>query len=218
MLNKATDKARSSFSIDHVIYGARNLEEAASRLEQRYGLRFLPGGRHAGGTINMIAPLEPPQYFELLAVDEVLGDIAREAKRLIDAGKTLLGWAVATADIEAIAARVGAEPVRGSITRSDGTTGSWRHVCDPFAGGHPFFVEYPEEPEERRQRLARLRHEAGNDHVGGFTFVEVGGANHDLRELIGDAAMPIRLLDREPGLYAIGIAGPHGEIVIREGD
>jgi hypothetical protein len=64
--------------LDHVIYGTRDLDETAAQLEQMYGLRFLPGGRHPGGTINRFAPLAPPQYFELLAVEEVSDSVTQE--------------------------------------------------------------------------------------------------------------------------------------------
>jgi hypothetical protein len=70
--------------LDHVIYGTRDLEQTAAALEREHGLAFQRGGRHPGGTINMVAPLEPPQYLELLAVARRLnlevgrGSITRE--------------------------------------------------------------------------------------------------------------------------------------------
>ena len=47
--------------LDHVVYGVTDLAEAAARLETEHGLRFIPGGRHPGGTVNSVAPLAPPQ-------------------------------------------------------------------------------------------------------------------------------------------------------------
>ena len=57
--------------LDHVIYGTRNLGEAAAMLEEAHGLGFLSKERRPGGLIGSAAPLEPPQYLELMAVEKV---------------------------------------------------------------------------------------------------------------------------------------------------
>lgn len=204
--------------LDHVILGTRDLDETAARLEQMHGLRFLPGGQHPGGTVNRAAPLKPPQYFELLAVEEVSDAVTQEIVTLIDGGRTLLGWGVAVDDIEAVATRLGCEVEAGSITRADGSTGSWRIVAsDDFS--LPFFIAYdvPEDdPDLRLRRWQEQVREAGNDDFGGFTFVEVGGDPDALRAWLGNANLPVRFVSGRPGLHAVGIAGPAGEIVIRD--
>jgi hypothetical protein len=53
--------------IDHVIYAAADLDEAAARIERELGLAVHGGGRHEGlGTHNRIVPLGGG-YLELLA-------------------------------------------------------------------------------------------------------------------------------------------------------
>jgi hypothetical protein len=200
--------------LDHVVYVTRDLDETAAQLEQTHGLRFLPGGRHAGGTSNVVAPLEPPQYFELLAFEEGADALTPEIEALIDGGRTLLGWGIAVDDIEVVAARLGCEVESGSITRDDGTTGSWRMVGSDDLS-LPFFVAYDDADLRLGQWQDRVR-EAGNDDFGGFTFVEVGGDPASVRAWLGNSNLPVRFVSGRPGVHAVGIAGPAGEIVIRD--
>lgn len=207
--------------LDHVLYGTRDLDETATRLEQLHGLRFLAGvGRHPGGTVNIVAPLQPFQYLELLAVEEVGDATSQLFQRLIEDGRTLLGWGIEVDEIEAVAARLGREVETGSITLDDGSTGSWRIVAsDDFS--LPFFIAYDASADDpdlrrRRRRWQEWVREAGNEGFGGFTFVEVGGDREMMRAWLADADLPVRLVSGRPGLHAVGIAGPAGEIVIRD--
>jgi Glyoxalase-like domain len=200
--------------LDHIVYVTRDLDETAARMEETYGFRFLPGGRHPGGTSNRVAPLEPPQYFELLAFDVGADALTPEIEVLIDNGRTLLGWGIAVEDIEAVAERLGCEVEAGSITRDDGTTGSWRIVGSDDMW-LPFFVAYDDADRRLDEWRDRVR-EAGNTDFGGFTFVEVGGDPEQLRAWLGNADLPLRFVNGRPGLHAVGIAGPEDEIVIRD--
>jgi hypothetical protein len=200
--------------LDHIVYVTRDLDETAAQMEETYGLHFLPGGRHPGGTSNRVAPLESPQYFELLAFDVGADALTPEIEALIDSGRTLLGWGIAVDEIEAIAARLGCEVEAGSITRDDGTTGSWRMVGSDDVS-LPFFVAYDDADRRVHEWRDRVR-EAGNADFGGFTFVEVGGDPKQLRAWLGGADLPLRVVSGRPGLHAVGVAGPAGEIVIRD--
>jgi hypothetical protein len=199
-----------------VIYGARDLDEAASRLSREHGLGFLGGGRHPGGTVNSVAALAPPQYLELLAVEDLGDEVSREFARLIESGRTLLGWGIEVDDIEAVAQRLGRPVETGSIVNDDGSTGSWRFVEDPDDLSLPFFISYDADPAVRRERWADRVAEAGNSEFGGFTFVEVGGDRKRVEALIDDGAFPVRFVSGRPGLHAVGIEGPEGEIVLRD--
>jgi hypothetical protein len=202
--------------LDHVIYGTTDLEGAAARLEREHGLNFLPGGRHPGGTVNSVAPLRPPQYLELLAVDEAGDAWTREIETWIASGRTLLGWGISVDDIELVASRNDLEVEVGSITSADGSTGSWRLAASDDAS-LPFFIAYDGDPDTRLRRWEERAREAGNDGFGGFTFVEVGGDPQRMRAWLGGNRLPVRFAGGNPGLRAVGIAGPDGEIVLRDG-
>ena len=203
--------------LDHVIYGARDLRDTAARLEEEHGLRFLRGGRHPGGTVNSLAPLEPPQYLELLAVEEVgVGDaLTRELDALLAEGRTLVGWGIVVDDIDVVAARLGRDIEAGSIAAADGSTSSWRVVASDDSS-MPFFIAYDGDLDARLKRWQERVREAGNESLGGFTFVEVGDDPERMRAWLGDADLPIRFVNGRPGLHAVGIAGRAGEIVLRD--
>lgn len=201
--------------LDHVIYCARDLEEAAACLEQQHGLTFLPGGRHPGGTINKVAPLEPPQYLELLAVEEVGDALTREIEALLAGGRTLLDWGIAVDNVEVVAKRLGREIEAGSITAADGSTSSWRAVAYDDSS-LPFFVAYDGDPGVRLRRWQERVREAGNEGFGGFTFVEVGGDPERIGAWLDGAGLPIRFAGGRLGLRAVGIRAPEGEIVLRD--
>jgi hypothetical protein len=156
--------------LDHVIYGVRDLDEAAVRLEQEYGLRFLRGGRHPGGTVNSVAPLEPLRYLELLAVENVVDEETREIASLIERGRTLLGRGVAVDDIDAVASRLGREVEAGSIAAADGSVSSWRFVDVPGDESLPFFIQYDDDPAARlrrwQERLGESAALGGADDAG----------------------------------------------------
>jgi hypothetical protein len=72
-------------ALDHVIYGTRDLDAAAERLRAEHGLGSVVGGRHGGGTVNRVVPLEPPLYLELLAVADLSGAEARLVDEILAA-------------------------------------------------------------------------------------------------------------------------------------
>ena len=201
--------------IDHVIYGVHDLDVAAARLNAEHELGFVRGGRHPGGTKNSIAPLEPPQYLELIAVADPAGETAQMIQRAMDGEERLVGWAIEPDDLDAVAARLGIEPFVGSIENPNGSTGSWRIVGDTQDNAYPFFIEYDGDAEVRRRRWAERRAESGNNWVRAFTFVEVGADADRMRAWVGDETIPVRCLEGEQGVLAVGLATEKGEIVLR---
>src|SRR3954468_17784397 len=109
-----------TYRIDHAVFAVRDLDDAAERWADRYGLASSPGGRHPGwGTANRIAPLGP-DYLELLSVVEpevaestVLG---RTLLELTVEGDRWFSLCLADDDLEAPAARLGLEVEAGSRT------------------------------------------------------------------------------------------------------
>jgi hypothetical protein len=117
-------------------------------------------------------------------------------------------------DIEAVAALRGRELMTRSSTNADGSSVSYRLVAsdDPSL---PFFVSYDNADERMNLWQERVRR-TGNADFGRFAFVEVGGDPNQMHEWLGDADLPVRFASGDPGLHAVGIAGPSGEILLRD--
>jgi glyoxalase-like protein len=181
--------------IDHVIYAAADLDEAAARIERELGLAVHGGGRHEGlGTHNRIVPLGGG-YLELLSVadrDEAAGSDLGRALLARD-GDGLCGWAVAVDDVEPVARRLGT-PVT-TIRRSGLSarlTGVAEAMREPFL---PFFISRDHDSPDPG---------AGSD-AGGITWLEIAGDAARLERWLDFAGLPIRTVDGPPAVRAVGI-------------
>jgi hypothetical protein len=87
-------------------------------------------------------------------------------------------WGLRVDDAEVVADRLGLDVVLGSITYTDGSTGTWRYVAHPDNERElPFYVQY-DNPEERRHRREAEFEAAGHDiPPGPIAWVEVGVTN-----------------------------------------
>jgi Glyoxalase-like domain len=206
--------------MDHVIYAVDDLDAAGATLFDREGLASVPGGRHEGwGTHNRIVPLGDT-YLELIAVADVdeaeASDFGRAVRRALTEDHALVGWVVATDDIDAAAKRLDLEVEEKSRETADGSTLRWRVAGIERAmetGALPFFVQW-DVPPARHPGAADARHEAD---VEGIAWVEVCADDRDaLREWLGDDHdLPIRITEGGPGLASAAIATGGGEIVLR---
>src|SRR5262249_46137581 len=138
----------------HIILGADDLDRGITWMEERTGVRAVFGGVHPGrGTRNALLSLGPLRYLEILAPDgqqssqswyKELGTL-REPR--------LIGWAVHTEDIAALAKKALAAgfaidgPNDGSRARPDGKTLRWKsfRLKDDRGGLLPFFIEWSHE-------------------------------------------------------------------------
>ena len=58
-----------SLRIDHVVYAVRDLDAAATRFDETYGLGSVSGGVHPRwGTANRIISLGDARYLELISI------------------------------------------------------------------------------------------------------------------------------------------------------
>jgi hypothetical protein len=184
--------------IDHVIYATADLDAAAGRLESQLGLSSVAGGRHEGhGTHNRIVPLGGG-YLELMAVadpEEAAGSPIGGAlqARLSGRGEGLFAWCIGVASVDTVAERLGL-PVT-TIAR-EGLTASLVGVSEALRNPVlPFFIE--------RDRGVRDPGEAGD--AGGIGWVEVAGDREELERRLGDAELPVRLVEGPVGVVAVGI-------------
>lgn len=193
-----------SLRIDHVLYAASDLEATSARLADEHGLASIPGGEHpAWGTANRIVQLGP-DYLELVGV--VDADTAASSdfgRLLLGAGEGLIGWAVATDDVAAAAARCGLAVERGSRTRPDGVELAWRlaGVTEAMRSGGalPVFIQW--------EGPAELHPGGDPSAAAGIDWVQVGGDPAELREWLGGAELRVRFAPEASGITAAGIRG-----------
>ena len=203
--------------LDHVVYAVPDLDEAAVRFREMFGLDSTEGGRHERwGTANRIVPLGD-QYLELVAVvDETAAARTGFGRGVLERASAGGGWftlAVVADDLDAVAERLGLEIGSGSRTRPDGETLRWRSagLDDPRREPWmPFFLDW-DVPDELHPGRARAGHGVRAD---GIAWVEVGGDAHRLRGWLGGEELPIRVFEGEPGIRRVGLGASDREIVI----
>ena len=207
--------------IDHLIYAVDDLDAAGAVMFDREGLASVPGGRHEGwGTANRIVPLGE-SYVELITVVDVeeaeQSEFGRAVRRALTEDHPLVGWVVATDDIDAVAKRLELHVEEKSRGAADGSTLSWRLAGLERAlktGALPFFVQWGVPP-ERHPGAADVRHETD---ARGIAWVELCADDRDaVNEWLGDDAkdLPVRITDGDPALAAAAIETAGGEIVLR---
>ena len=203
--------------LDHVVFAVPDLDEAAVRFREAFGLDSTEGGRHERwGTANRIVPVGD-QYVELVAaVEETAAARTGFGRGVLQLASGGGGWftiAAVAEDLDAVAARLGLEIGSGSRTRPDGEILRWRSagLDDPRREPWmPFFLAW-DVPEELHPARARAGHGV---RAQGIAWVEVGGDAERLREWLGGEELPIRLIEGEPGVRRVGVSTSDGEIVI----
>jgi hypothetical protein len=203
--------------LDHVVYAVPDLDEAAVRFRETFGLDSTEGGRHdRWGTANRIVPLGD-QYVELVAaVDEAAAARTGFGRGVLERASASGGWltiAAVAEDLDAVAARLGLEIGSGSRTRPDGEILRWRSagLDDPRREPWmPFFLAW-DVPDGLHPGRARAGH---GIRAEGIAWVEAGGDADRLREWLGGEELPIRVVEGEPGLRRVGVATTDREIVI----
>lgn len=208
----------SSLRVDHVIYAVADLDAAAARVTEKFGLDSIEGGRHPGwGTANRIVPLGR-DYLELMTVvdatEAAASVVGRPVLEALEAGDRLVGWAVATDDIEVIARRLSLEVIGGSRARPDGITLSWK-LAGVGRGletsAFPFFIQW-EGPVDLHPGSTRVGHRVTPD---GIAWVEVSTDEQALRAWLGSHDLPLRVTDGPDELSAVAISTSDGEAVFR---
>ncbi len=206
------------YRIDHVVLAVRDLEASAGHLWDEHGLRFAPGGRHPQwGTANMIAPLGN-DYVELLGVvDEGVGStsvLGRTLMELSADGDRWFSVCLADDDVDATAARLGLTVRPGARRRPDGSEVRWRGAGIEERGEElslPFFISW-DVPAALHPGAAPADHRVPAE---GIAWAEVGGDEARLRDWLGGADVPIRVVAGDPRVYAVGIGlGDGSEILL----
>jgi catechol 2,3-dioxygenase-like lactoylglutathione lyase family enzyme len=201
--------------LDHVVVAVRDLDEAAARFEEDFGLTALPGGRHPGfGTANRIVPLGT-SYVELMAIvdEDEPSAFASLVTRTFESGEGLGALCLRTDDIEAVATRIGTPVATSGRTRPDGVQLRWKlaGLEQTLAQGLPFFIQWDVGPGDHPGETA-VTHRSG---AGELLWVELGGDPDAIADRVGEHALDIRVTRGRSGVRAVGVGTPGGEIVIR---
>ncbi|GAC1335821.1 MAG: hypothetical protein NVSMB17_19100 [Candidatus Dormibacteria bacterium] len=202
--------------IDHVLIAVANLDEAADRFLTDYGLRSMDGGSHPGwGTANRLIPLGR-EYLELMGV--VDADVALQhpfgrwmLERVAD-GDHLLRCCLRPNNLEEVAERIGQDPVPGLRETPEGEALRWRLVGleASMSENLPFFIEW--HPDSPHPAASKLEHPSG---AMGIAWVEIGGPPDRLREWLGEEVAAVRMVGGAPGVRAVGVIAPEGDVVLR---
>lgn len=155
--------------IDHIVLGARTLEEGAAFLERVLGVKPQPGGRHEGaGTHNMLLGLGPDCYLELIAPDPDqpepphprLFDLDDAATRtMLESEPRLLTWVARTNSMDAVMGRLG--PRGGEVREMQRGGLHWRMAIPPQRQDMdnliPALIEWKGERAGKRLRDSHFR-------------------------------------------------------------
>lgn len=147
--------APAKTTVDHLILGAADLDQAVAWLEKTTGVKAAIGGVHPGrGTRNALVALGGRQYLEILAPDpnQQASALPYNLKSLIT--PRLIAWAAVTNDINSVAEKSRsaglsvAGPRDGSRARPDGRMLKWKSLDVQSRSNAegvvliPFFIEW----------------------------------------------------------------------------
>jgi len=205
--------------IDHIVVGVRDLDTAGAQFEARYGLTAIEGGRHPGwGTANRLVPLGSA-YLELVTVVDQAeasnSEFGRWVSTMIE-GKSRLGWAVRTDDLDRTASRLGLEVAEGSRRSQSGQLLHWRVAGVAQAARDnslPFFIQWGANTPLPGQ--ASVVHRAGAVALAELT---IAGDEQRLQEWLGTKSLPIRVTPGTQGPASFTVRTSTNTIVVSSDD
>jgi hypothetical protein len=205
-------------SVDHLVWGGRDLEQEIDRLQALTGVRAIPGGRHIDqGTRNALIRLGPAMYLELIAPDPSQPPPAGPRWFGLDDLTTprLITWAARAEDLEhraRVARRAGlelGEVRRGQRQQSDGQVLSWRLTYPDMRQGDglvPFLIDWGRSP-----------HPAAGA-PGGAELVELRAEHPDpamIDRLLRQLGIGLRVSRGPVRALIATLETPHGRVELR---
>jgi hypothetical protein len=198
--------------LDHLIVGARDLDEGIAYLEKLSGYRASYGGSHPGrGTHNALLKLGHQSYLEILAPDPHQSTLLWHKELPTLDEPRLVGWAERVNDINSLAARLkkrGVEvigPTPGSRTRPNGDILRWTLLlrADDREGILPFYIAWdPNSPHP------------SDDAPGGCLLVDLHRTGQLSETPSPKPGLHVRQDPSKPAQLRAIIAGQLGEFVL----
>ncbi len=208
-----------TLGIDHVVYAVHDLETAATRFHDAFGLVTAPGGTHPRwGTANRIAPLGGARYVELIAIVDPSVAATTSLGRAL-AGRVADGdrwFALCLADdaIDDTAARLGLGVTPGSRVRPDGREVAWRGAGiddERRTPDLPFFISW-DGPAGVHPGAVAPEHPSGASDVA---WVEIAGDAERFAAWTDGAQLPVRFVGGDGGITGVALTTPAGDLVVR---
>jgi hypothetical protein len=203
---------------DHLVYAVPDLDAAVDELEERLGVRAIPGGRHERwGTWNALLALGSTTYLEILGPDPERSDPATPTLLGLDQleAPRLVAWAVAESDLEGRRAWAHrgslllGEISTGSREKPDGSLLTWRLTApdaEAWDGLVPFLIDWRDS-----------EHPAAGSPKG-CTLTSLRGEHPTpdrIRLMLGALLVDMPVTEApEPGLIAT-LACPTGTVELR---
>ncbi|MEM7416264.1 MAG: VOC family protein [Gemmatimonadota bacterium] len=144
--------------MDHLVFGAPDLDAGVRQVEGLLGVPSSPGGRHEGlGTCNRLFGFGGRSYMEVVSPDPDQPDPPRSRWFGLDSltEPRLVTWCYAVDDLTSVVERALAVGVdlgglrEGSRRTNSGELLQWR-MTDPWAnrldGAVPFFIDWGDSP------------------------------------------------------------------------
>ena len=205
-------------TIDHLVYGVRDLQQAVEDIAQRIGVTPSEGGRHVGrGTRNYLLALSPTSYLEIIGLDPE-NPVAEDQPVPFGIDRLtadrLITWAIHPHDIDhalVAARRHGADHGKlHPMSRVDAGGNELRWTLAfgdplPLAGLAPFLIDWGDSPHPAASGIAQAN----------LTGIQITAPNPDkISALLRDMNLNIVATPGdEPALHA-EISGPKGTITL----
>lgn len=144
--------------IDHLIFGAPDLQTGIAWIQHQLGVNPSGGGQHPDfGTHNALFKIGESTYFEIIALDPSLAHLQPKIWMELDQVETpaLIWWAAKADHLEAVLHAANSSgwepgpPIAGSRITDAGTSLHWR-LTDPYhvqeGGVLPFLIDWKNSP------------------------------------------------------------------------
>lgn len=205
-----------STEVDHLMWGAPDLDAAMVEAQRLFGVIPVPGGAHPGlGTRNALVGLDAHRYLEIIAPDPaqpLTGTFGATLAALSQ--PALITWALRVGALPTVAGTLAAAGLasRGPLrTRRSTPTGQLLEWELLFVRGHaygglfPFYIDWLDCPHPSAELPS----------AGSLDRLVLETANADaLRTLLGEVDVPLDFVETDHAALRATLSTPRGPVVL----